>query len=74
MELTKLKKIVDDVIAEKKKGTEDNLILVSGEIKRMVDSKISITKQIQVLRKGGIKTNQRKLSQFIKLNLDKKGE
>ena len=75
MELTKLKKIVDDVIAEKKKGTENNLLPAGDEIKRMVDNKISIAKQVLALRRAGIKTNQKRLTEFIKSFLNKeKGE
>ena len=66
MEITKLKKIVDDLIAEKKKGTENNLLPAVDEIKRMVDNKISIAKQVLALRRAGIKTNQKRLTEFIK--------
>ena len=66
MEITKLKKIVDGLIAEKKKGTENNLLPALDEIKRMVDNKISIAKQVLALRRAGIKTNSKRLTEFSK--------
>ena len=71
MEITKLKKIVDDLIAEKKKGTENNLLPAIDEIKRMVDNKIAIAKQVLALRRAGIKTNQKRLTEFVKSFLTK---
>jgi hypothetical protein len=73
MENIKLKKIVDELIVAKNKGTENNLLQVAGEIRRMVDNKISIASMIRALKQAGIKTSLKRLREFVK-SLKERGE
>ena len=73
MENIKLKKIVDELIVAKNKGTENNLLPVAGEIRRMVDNKISIASMIRALKQAGIKTSLKRLREFVK-SLKERGE
>ena len=66
MENIKLKKIVDELIVAKNKGTENNLLPVAGEIRRMVDNKIPVAAMIRALKQAGIRTSLKRLREFVK--------
>ena len=66
MKNIKLDKLIDDAIAAKKNGKDNNLLPVAGEIRRMVDGKLSVLSMVRILNQARIKTNHKKLSAFLK--------
>ncbi len=66
MENQKLNKLINDYILSKKNESGNNLLPVSEQIKKMVENKVSITAQVMLLKRAGIKTNPKRLKEFVK--------
>ena len=66
MENQKLDKLINDYITGKKNELINNLLPVSEQIKKMVENKVSISAQVMLLKRAGIKTNPKRLKEFIK--------
>ena len=66
MENQKLDKLIDDYLTSKRNDSKNNLLPVSEQIKKMVDNKVSIAAQVMLLRRAGIKTNPKRLKEFVK--------
>lgn len=65
MENQKLDKLIADYLTSKKNESGNNLLPVSEQIKKMVDNKVSISAQVMLLKKAGIKTNPKRLREFV---------
>ena len=66
MENEKLDKLINEYLASKKNESGNNLLPVSEQIKKMVENKVSVTAQVMLLKKAGIKTNPKRLREFVK--------
>ena len=66
MEKQKLDKLIDDYLISKMNESRNNLLPVSEQIKKMVDNKVSIAAQVMLLKRAGIKTNPKRVKEFVK--------